>query len=250
MQVHRGPSHPALAPFVAGLGYCESDGPAVRERSIPTGCAQLFVNLHADAFAGGAGGAAFLGATSRPSVIDTADQRALAWVVFKPGGAFPFFPAEPGLVVLSDLWGRSGALVRERLLEAGGPAEILDSLESVLLKAGGLDRDPALEAAVAALDRGAPVGEVTDRLGCTRKRLIGLFHDRVGLTPKRFARVRRFQRTLRRIPYDRPVDWAELASASGYADQSHLIRDFHDFAGLRPTEYRPRSPGQPNHVPL
>ncbi|WP_141580120.1 AraC family transcriptional regulator [Actinomadura sp. WMMA1423] len=250
MQVHRGPVHPGLEPFVAGLGYSESHGPAVRERSIPTGCAQLFVNLHADAFAGGAGGAAFLGAASRPSVIDTADQRAIAWVAFKPGGAFPFFPAVAGLVGLEDLWGRAGQVVRERLLEAGGPAGILDALESVLVEAGALDRDPALEAALSALDRGVPVGEVTDRLGFTRKRLIGLFHDRVGLTPKRFARVRRFQRTLRKIPYDRPVDWAELAFTCGYVDQSHLIRDFHDFAGLRPTQYRPRSPAQPNHVPL
>ncbi|GGQ25930.1 AraC-like DNA-binding protein [Actinomadura coerulea] len=250
MLFQRGPLHPALDPFVACLGYSESHGPSVREQSIPTGCAQLFVNLHADAFTGGADGAAFLGAASRPSVIDTADQRAIAWVAFKPGGAFPFFPPVGGLVVLKDLWGRGGAVVRERLLEAGGPAEILDALESVLLEAGDLDRDLALEAAISALDRGVPVGEVTDRLGFTRKRLIGLFHDRVGLTPKRFARVRRFQRTLRRIPYDRPVDWAELAVTCGYADQSHLIRDFRDFAGLRPTEYRPRSPDQPNHVPL
>ncbi|GAA4300354.1 helix-turn-helix domain-containing protein [Actinomadura luteofluorescens] len=250
MLIHRGPLHPALDPFVAGLGYSESRGPVVREQSIPTGCAQLFVNLYADAFTGGAGGAAVLGATSRPSVIDTEDQRAIAWVAFKPGGAFPFFPPEPGLVVLGDLWGRAGAVVRERLLEAGGPTEILDTLESVLLEAGDLHPDPALGAAVSALDRGVPVGEVTDRLGFTRKRLIGLFHDRVGLTPKRFSRVRRFQRTLRRIPYDRPADWAELASTCGYADQSHLIRDFRDIAGLRPSEYRPRSPDQPNHVPL
>ncbi|NDU72261.1 helix-turn-helix domain-containing protein [Actinomadura sp. DSM 109109] len=250
MQVSRGPTHPALEPFVAGLGYSESHGPSVREVSIPTGCAQLFVNLHADAFTGAAGGAAVLGAASRPSVIDTADQRAIVWVAFKPGGAFPFFPPEPGLVTLEDHWGRAGAVVRERLLEAGGPAGILDSLESVLLEMGDLDRDPVLEAAVRALDRGAPVGEVADGLGLTRRRLIGLFHDRVGLTPKRFARVRRFQRTLRRIPYDHPADWAGLAFTCGYADQSHLIRDFRDFAGLRPGEYRPRSPGQPNHVPL
>jgi len=250
VQVSRGPNHPALIPFVAGLGYSESRGPAVRERSIPTGCAQLLVNLHTDAFTDGPGGAALLGATSRPSVIDTGDQRAIAWVSFKPGGAFPFFPPESGLVDLGDVWGRAGMVVRERLLEAGGPGEILDRLEAVLLEAGDLERDRALETAVSALDRGAQVGEVSDLLGFTRKRLIGLFHDRVGLTPKRFGRVRRFQRTLARIPDDRPVDWADLAFGAGYVDQSHLIRDFHDFAGLRPTQYRPRSPGMINHVPL
>ncbi|MBO2452840.1 helix-turn-helix domain-containing protein [Actinomadura barringtoniae] len=250
MQVSRGPNHPALQPFVAGLGYSESRGPAVRERSIPSGCAQLLVNLHVDAFTDGGGGAAFLGATSRPSVIDTADQRAIAWVAFKPGGAFPFFPAESGLVDLGDVWGRAGAVVRERLLEVNGPGQILDALEAVLLEAGDLGRDRALETAVSALDRGVAVGDVAEQLGFTRKRLIGLFHDRVGLTPKRFGRVRRFQRTLARIPYEGPVDWADLAFSSGYVDQSHLIRDFHDFAGLRPTEYRPRSPGMVNHVPL
>jgi AraC-like DNA-binding protein len=249
VQVSRGPNHPALKPFVARLGYSESQGPAVRELSIPTGCAQLFVNLHDDAFTGGAGGAAVLGATSRPSVIDTADQQAIAWVAFKPGGAYPFFPAEPGLVDLGDVWGRAGVVVRERLLDVG-PHQILGALESALLEMGGLERDRALEFAVSALERGVPVGEVAESLGFTPKRLIRLFQGRVGLTPKRFARVRRFQRTLRQVPYDRPVDWADLAFSCGYADQSHLIRDFHDFAGLRPTEYRPRSPSEPNHVPL
>ena len=79
---------------------------------------------------------------------------------------------------------------------------MLNILELALLELGNLDRDRSLEVAVSALERGISVGEVADLLGYTHKRLIRLFHDRIGLTPKRFARVRRFQRTLRRISYD------------------------------------------------
>jgi AraC-like DNA-binding protein len=256
---------PALAPFVHSLGYYEVDGPAVRERALPTGAMQLLVNLYEDELrthTGEAGGrrvrgAALQGAYTRPVTIDTAQQRAIAVVCFRPGGAFPFFGAPPSatadqLVEVEALWGRAGAVLRERLLEAADPRDALRVLETALLESAArpLEPDPAIACAVAALERGARVDEVVERLGMSPRRLIRRFREQVGQTPKRFGRVRRFQRALAAIPYGRPVDWAATAVDCGYYDQAHLIHDFRAFAGTTPSGYRPRSPREPNHVPL
>jgi AraC-like DNA-binding protein len=266
MHVATRPRSPALTPFVEQLGFYEGSLRHTRERGLPTGTMQLLVNLHADRLRSyhgdsldverSTGGAALQGAHAQPIGMDTADQRAIAWVSFRPGGALPFFPATPvavsgALVDLDALWSRrDGALLRERLLEARTAAAKLRVLEAELLRHAvrPLDPDPAIDFAVAAFERGTAVATVTDRLGLTSKRFVTTFSEAVGLRPKRFARVRRFQRLLGSAGAERP-DWARLAAEYGFFDQAHLINDFRAHAGMCPTAYRSRPDGQ-NHVPL
>jgi AraC-like DNA-binding protein len=266
------PRSPALAPFISSMGYLEGRFPHGRERVLPTGTAQLLVNLDRDALHSApdglpptrTGGAALQGPHARSAVVDTADQRAILWVDFRPGGATPFFPgpaeARDMLVPLDAVWGRRGTALRERLLTAGSAEAMREVVEAALLAAAELPRpDPALAAAVAALDRGATVLEAADRLGWTTKRLVRLFSAQVGMAPKRFARVRRFQRLLSMAAArgegsdGRPAwggDWARLAAECGYHDQAHMIHDFRSFAGQSPGDYSPRSPAERNHVPF
>jgi AraC-like DNA-binding protein len=72
----------------------------------------------------------------------------------------------------------------------------------------------------------------------------------VGLTPKRFARVRRLQRLLGEIHGNSVVDWAEVAARHGYYDQPHLINDFRALTGVTPGEYLATVGGERNHVPF
>lgn len=264
------PVAPPLAPLVAAIGYHRGQFPHARERALATGSTQLLVNLATDGMwwhpAGEPAplttpGAAWQGPDTRPALIDPADQREIIWVSFRPGGAYPFLPApcaavRDQLVPLEELWGRDGATLRDRLLSAGPPVQRLRAVEEVLLARAARSPapDPAVTVAAAALDRGATVAEVGDRLGWTRRRLARRFEDRVGITPKRFARVRRFQRLLGAVTsgggYGRTVDWARLAIAHGYHDQAHMIHEFREFAGLCPTAYEPRSGHAQNHVPM
>lgn len=61
-----------------------------------------------------------------------------------------------------------------------------------------------------------------------------VFHERVGLSPKRYCRIARFQSALRFAGTGPAVDWARVAVEAGYADQSHLIAEFREFSGLTP----------------
>jgi AraC-like DNA-binding protein len=68
--------------------------------------------------------------------------------------------------------------------------------------------------------------------GWSRKRLWSRFRSQIGLTPKRAARLVRFDRAARLLAAGRSA--AAVAADSGYADQSHLHRDVLAFAGMTP----------------
>ena len=79
---------------------------------------------------------------------------------------------------------------------------------------------------------------VSAELGVSRRSLERSFRREVGLSPKHYSRVRRLQSVLRLLDEGQPPHgWASLAAGCGYADQSHLIRDFRLLAGTTPERY-------------
>jgi AraC-like DNA-binding protein len=93
------------------------------------------------------------------------------------------------------------------------------------------------------------IADVVEETGLSPRRFIRLFSDEVGLTPKSFCRIRRFQRAVALLHEAEEIDLAGAALACGYYDQSHMIHDFQDFAGLSPASYRSRRDLHMNHVP-
>lgn len=73
--------------------------------------------------------------------------------------------------------------------------------------------------------------------GVSRKRLAGGFHEEVGLSPKRYARLLRFATLIRHLEIEAAPRWSQLAVALGYYDQAHLVREFRAFAGETPTRF-------------
>ena len=255
---------PPLDRLVRAITYQAGEQPQTSvEKILPGPVASLWVNLNRDRFRslGETGrvrqvpGAMLAGPTSRACVIEFEEGRAHVSVVFALGAACRFFAHPLALfrdeqVALEDIWGYAGANLRDRLLEAATPGAALGVLEDVLL--GQLtDRlvpDPVVTAAACALSRGVPVGEVADGLGLLPRTLRRRFTAQVGLTPKRFARVRRLQRVVRDLDGEVQADWAAVAARHGYADQPHLTDEFRELVGVTPTEYlRARIDG-PNHL--
>jgi AraC-like DNA-binding protein len=145
------------------------------------------------------------------------------------------------------------ATFRERVLEAETPQQRLDVIEAVLVArlARGRGLHPAVRYAVRALEPGTttvPVAELVDRVGLSHRRFVDLFAAQVGLTPKRFARVRRFQHVLRRLRSGGAVHWADVALSCGYYDQAHFIHEFKEFSGVNPTTYQAVGGAHANHV--
>lgn len=73
-----------------------------------------------------------------------------------------------------------------------------------------------------------------------KKQYVRLFREYVGMNPKEYGRIVRFQRALRMMQLG-SRDYAGIAYANGYSDQSHFIRDFRQFSGMTPkllTEYQ------------
>ena len=254
---HHVPS-PPLSEFVELLWLFDGYAPGhARERLLPMGTVELVVNLREDQpdFSD----PIVAGPRSEYSVLDTAHAASVIGVHFKPGGAFPFLGLPAGElhnleVSLDALWGARAGEMRERILAAPTPEAKFAILERALLTAArSLARHPAVAFALREFRSVPParsVAEVTSAIGLSPKRFIDRFRDEVGLTPKLFCRVQRFQQVVRRVHRAREVDWADVALSCGYFDQAHFIHDFKAFSGLNPTAYLALRTEHLNHVPL
>jgi AraC-like DNA-binding protein len=89
---------------------------------------------------------------------------------------------------------------------------------------------------------GVPIGRLASEVGWSHKHLIARFGQQVGLRPKTAARLVRLDRVWRRLDQaGGRLDWGLVAAEAGYADQAHLIRDFHQFTGTTPTAFAART---------
>lgn len=153
---------------------------------------------------------------------------------------------------LEDLWGVSARSVQERLSAAPNPQERLALLESVLMarlpRVRGMH--PAVAAGIDQMSQRHTIDEVVKHSGFSHRHFIKLFRGAVGLPPKTYSRVLRFQNALKYVETARAVSWVEIATAMGYSDQAHFNRDFLEFSGVTPGEYLRRLPAELNHLPV
>lgn len=142
------------------------------------------------------------------------------------------------VVALEDLWGQDAIRIRERLCAAASWDDRFAIAEAALgrrLEAGRtVDPEVAFVWAQTETSQGqVRVDELAADVGWSRKRLWSRFRSQVGLTPKRAARLVRFDHAAHRLAAGDSA--ALVAAESGYADQSHLHRDAMAFAGMTPT---------------
>jgi AraC-like DNA-binding protein len=247
---------PPLSEFVDYFWLFDGGQAPRQERIVPSGTSELVINLRddeirihhpADSKHRRLSGAVLSGPYSSILVVDAMQHESMLGVHFKPGGAFPFLGTPASELMdahadLVDLWGRNGPELRERLCDAISPQERFQIMEQVLT--GRLRRSPKGRLAVAvALNAfgpygtGASVRDVAREVSICQRRFRKLFAAQVGLNPKLFCRILRFQRAHILAKQVDKVDWARIASTCGYYDQSHLINDFRQFSGFIPSEY-------------
>lgn len=245
-----------LSDFVENLwAYRGFESPRLQERILPSGTFELVFNLRDDEMRiykdsqpdefQRYSGAIVSGPHAGPFVTDTALDTCVMGVHFKPGGAFPFldFGADElrdSHVDLHVIWGRAADAVHEQLCSRNSLVQRFGLLEQFLKsRLRCLEHHSAVAAALAAFTRARwqMTRELARDACLSEKRFIDLFRREIGLKPRLFHRVCRFQRVLARVNQSSERDWAGFALDHGYFDQSHLIRDFVSFSGLSPTEY-------------
>ena len=241
-----------LAPYVDALhAYDESGTAFSRRRELPDGAAVLVFNLGkqlrvehpAGALAAfGEGQGFFSGASTTYAVTETDGAQTGAQIKFSLLGARLFLgrPLDAfgdALVEPSRAFGRDAEELGNRLAEARSPEERLQLLSrAVAARLRAADAvAPKLAFAFQRLSRAdVRIADVARATGMSRERLSKAFHREFGVTPKKFARVRRFARALRERHCAQ--DGAALAAECGYVDQAHMIRDFREFSGSTPAQ--------------
>ena len=227
------------------------------ERILPTGTFELVINLRQnelsfhdpgpDGSQSRFSGAIISGAHGCGLMPRNPDQIFLIGAHFKPGGAFPFLGLPAGEVAdthadLAAVWGSSADPLRESLCDAKTSEGRFNILERFLLQRlrHDVEQHYAVQAALEIFMKHAAetkISEAAKYVGLSQRRFIQAFKTEVGLTPKLFSRIQRFQRARIFIQRGPSPDWPGLALDLGYFDQSHLIREFVEFSGLSPTDY-------------
>ncbi len=146
------------------------------------------------------------------------------------------------VVELADVLGRDADELVERLHDAGSWERRFSLLDATL--AGRLAAAPAPHPALLhawarlrETEGRIEIGELGAEIGWSRRHLAVRFREELGLAPKSFARVLRFERAADLLARDDGVRFAEIAYDCGYCDQAHLNRDFRQFAGTSPEDY-------------
>jgi AraC-like DNA-binding protein len=159
---------------------------------------------------------------------------------------FPLSELSGQTVPLTDVFGPGGPRLAERLRGLDAWDARFDVLETFLLRRlfedTGPEVHPMVEWAWARLCETSGrvrIETLAAELGCSRRYLQARFREQVGVRPKLAARLLRFADVRRRIELD-PPRWGEIAFDAGYADQSHLNREFQALAGTTPTEFMAR----------
>jgi AraC-like DNA-binding protein len=182
-----------------------------------------------------------------PTLVETGGPSVAMQVNFTPVGArllfgLPMAELYNRVVELDDVFGVPGRWLVAELGEAQTWETRFETLDSFLSARAQEGRPPSAIALhgwhrLKETAGGIGIGSLATEMGYSRKHVIARFREEIGLAPKTLARVLRFTRLIQLIDRNAGASWAESALEAGYYDQSHLIRDFGQFAGCTPEAY-------------
>jgi AraC-like DNA-binding protein len=251
------PPNKSLAPWVKCFWLLEDspvpDGPM--DAVVPDGCPEIIVH-YGDRFSEDAAGRRVVqsdviaaGQMTRPLMLRPTGRVGMVAARFRADGLFPILGVPMHELVdqrvpLEAICGDVSTL-QARIAEAGSDRERVRQLATFLerkLLERKLAERCALDAVVehnvhAILASGGQISpdQLAQRAGLTARQLERRFQVSVGVSPKFLCRIVRFRAIFDRLQSRAP--WPNIALDCGFFDQSHLIRDFKQFAGQSPTAF-------------
>ena len=173
------------------------------------------------------------------------DSEMLA-IQFKPSGAFPFLHCSmqelnDKVISANELFGEEIFELREDILLAESPNSKFDITANWLIKRFDSKKE-APEYLLTFIEQlqkepQSNLKSIVESYPSSQKQLIEHFKKYIGLTPKYYHRILRFNEILKKINQKEKISWTDIAYSCDYSDQSHFIKEFFLFSGFNPQEF-------------
>lgn len=244
---------PELSVYIESIVYCKGHNLGhLFEKVLPDGAAQLQIVI-------GHGGrervnnnghqiqslnkAWVMGLNDIPVIYRLSDVKGIIYIRFKPGGLHAFtgihqVELNNQVIDAQFIFGASIEILWEMLADCNKPAEMFLQVEDYFLKR--LNRVVIKPVWVTYMLEhiDLPLTALAQKTGYSAKYLTKIFQKFVGIGPKNFQRIQRFNASLCYFnQLTDKVDWAYVAFENNYHDQAHFIKDFKHFSGFSPQNY-------------
>ena len=188
-----------------------------------------------------------LGQITEPFYIEPIGVVDVFAIRFFPGGFIPFTTLsikdlENKETELEALFGKDAADLEHKIIHAANTDERVQHAEAFLLNK--LKNSEIIDKMVKSTvdlifsTKGRiSIHELSKNDLSNRRRLERKFSKSVGLGPKQFARIIRFQTALKMLLNNEIENLTSLAYENEYYDQAHFIKDFKEFTGINPNKF-------------
>ncbi|MCR6109129.1 AraC family transcriptional regulator [Bacillus sp. A301a_S52] len=247
----------ALRPYVSCYWYSEPEWDNVNskvqifsgstiDRVIPDGCCDILFEHY---IAHNTYHVRYCGLMEQPFVVTYAMENSVRrfGIRFFPGGAYgviqtPLSCLKNQLCELDALLPRSDRTAAEQLFAEEsllGKVRFAEAFLLSLLRWERVETDNTMKNVLYHIFRSrgsAQITSIAKKEAISTRQLNRKFQNWIGVTPKKFSEIIRFQAMVHYIEKSKYIDWAELALAYGFFDQPHMIRDFKRYYGVSPVE--------------
>ena len=215
-----------------------TEGPVRNFHVFPDGCSDIIFEQPARDY----GGLAIVGTMTRAQGFDIPAGHSTFGVRFRPGMAarlvrVPGSVAVDQSIPLADTW--KAAAVRDlldQLASSRSPRDAIARFEASLSEPAPIDPVEKSLSWLAECGGQISMDELADAASLSPRQFRRICLERTGLSPKHLARVLRFRQAAK-YASGHHADWADIAVASGYYDQAHLINEFKELAGVSPAQF-------------
>ncbi len=256
--------HPQLKAYIRHYVYCKIGSPDKWSQSsmAPPGCAKLSITLGKEHIsvkensddASRYESIIFVGQVTRYKSLAWHGRLQLFFVIFRPFGAFsllriPQDKCKNQCIGLSDIMGRDILTLEEQLVEEQKIERIRKVMDSFFLERlthlKTTHEIKRLSHAIKKIEQWGrdqlSIKELCRQTGYSMSTIERRMKKIVGITPKEFQRIIRFNRALQFINKNSlSLNWSRIALHFGYYDQAHFIKEFKQFYGKTPATFTPK----------
>lgn len=236
-----------LRPYVSCYWTMTSDvelEEPILHRVIPDGCVDIIFDLCGCSYGEAA---SIAGTMTRPIFAEMRGRVNYLAVRFLPGGFLYFFDSPAyhftdRIIPLEMISGKGQHDLTERLIQEGpigSKIELLESYFGSLLMRNNRN-DPAVRSILRNILKhkgNIEISQLSRNANTSQRQLCRKFSKWIGVSPKSFCRIIRFQSVLRKLPPRSRRNLLHVALDGGYYDQSHFIHEFNSYYGLNPSEF-------------